>query len=517
MLKIRHISIVVSFMMMSFNIISAETYLSKPINFVNDYADMLSDSTEQYLNNSIKKYKDKSGMEICVLTVDRIPSEYSSFDFSVYIFKKWGIGEKSSNNGILILISKYDKVYEIRTGYGAESVLTDFDCSRLGRECLVSNFKKGQFEYGIVVLVLSIQNKIGYSSYDIERFKADKLKAEKEASIRFKENTILFFEILTALFLFGLLIWAYIKRYNKLKELKNKITKLVDDIHAVVNNFNTLTKLNYASILALKPKFDSILDNIDLYNYKLTQQIYDAMYTNYNELYSILQDAKKYAKYIDVAHNSDMYVNNIKTKLIDINKLSEQLAFYNINKSNLTIINIDILNFEIKKNIDKLVIIELVDNLLSYDSLTKNEYDRLISKKNDISTIISKLKNYKTFYDTWVDDLKYYELYDSIEMLQSYDAKFVEILKLPENKLFEKYEYFNNIETYVQLSITEEKNNRRRKAEDEEREERKKYSSMYTSGYSTDSNTSYGSDSSYSSDFSFGGGDTGGGGASGSW
>lgn len=219
-------------------IVASDLDLEKPKNFVNDYANLISDDVEQTLNNNIKEYKVKSGMEICVLTLDSIPDGYSSFDFSVYIFKKWGIGEKSSNNGILILIYKNDRAYEIRTGYGAEIVLTDFDCSRMAREELVPNFKNGNYEMGIVALVSAIQKKVGTNSADIERFKAEKIKEQQEAHDKLVDGFITFFIVIGIVALLSWFIYLYVKRYKLEKSMLLKISEIVEKINKKLLSLN---------------------------------------------------------------------------------------------------------------------------------------------------------------------------------------------------------------------------------------------------------------------------------------
>jgi hypothetical protein len=108
----------------------------KPRGYVNDFAGIISAQSQAKLEALAEK-------------LDR---ETSIKDFATQLFNRWGIGDKETNRGVLILLSKEDHQYRIATGLGLESILTDEKCAALGKE-MVPMLRKG--EYGEALLHLA--------------------------------------------------------------------------------------------------------------------------------------------------------------------------------------------------------------------------------------------------------------------------------------------------------------------------------------------------------------------------
>ena len=73
--------------------------------YVNDYADIISTSDEEYITKKSQKLRDAdNGTQIVVVTVpslDDIPIE----DYAIELGRKYGLGTKNKNNGVLILVA----------------------------------------------------------------------------------------------------------------------------------------------------------------------------------------------------------------------------------------------------------------------------------------------------------------------------------------------------------------------------------------------------------------------------
>lgn len=100
--------------------------------FINDFADVIDDETEQYIFDEGKAYNGNGGPQIVVLTMQSIDG-YSVEDFSIETARKWGIGDKDENNGVLILLVMDTRDIRIEVGYGLEGVLNDGKCGRFIR------------------------------------------------------------------------------------------------------------------------------------------------------------------------------------------------------------------------------------------------------------------------------------------------------------------------------------------------------------------------------------------------
>src|SRR5581483_6036609 len=54
--------------------------------------------------------------------------------FATGLFNNWGIGEKNTNRGVMILLVVKDRRYRIEVGRGLQSVLTNDKVAELGRQ-----------------------------------------------------------------------------------------------------------------------------------------------------------------------------------------------------------------------------------------------------------------------------------------------------------------------------------------------------------------------------------------------
>lgn len=115
-----------------------------PPRLVNDFAHFLNGSEQQQLEQKLLHYYDSTSTEIAVVTLQSIGS-YEISDYAVTLFRKWGIGGRKKNNGLLILVAKEQRKIWMTTGYGMEGVLTDGMLGQIIRDEMEPNFKRGDF------------------------------------------------------------------------------------------------------------------------------------------------------------------------------------------------------------------------------------------------------------------------------------------------------------------------------------------------------------------------------------
>ena len=95
----------------------------------------------------------KTRAQIAVVTIrklDGVPIE----DFASKLYERWGIGPKSDNRGVLILLAVDDRRYRVEVGYGLEPILPDGKVGGFGRE-MVPSLRSG--DYGGALLYLTAQ------------------------------------------------------------------------------------------------------------------------------------------------------------------------------------------------------------------------------------------------------------------------------------------------------------------------------------------------------------------------
>lgn len=116
---------------------------------VNDYAGMLSPSTRQQLESVLAALEKSDSTQLAVLTITSLEGENLE-DFSLKVVEKWKLGQKSIDNGALLLIAKNDRKLRIEVGYGLEGVLTDLTSGRIIRDIITPQFRNGNFDQGVI-------------------------------------------------------------------------------------------------------------------------------------------------------------------------------------------------------------------------------------------------------------------------------------------------------------------------------------------------------------------------------
>jgi len=223
----------------------------KPVGHVNDFAGIISNDTEQRLEQKLRDYERKTSIEIAVATIPDLQDD-SIDEWREGLFKYWGVGKKDLDNGILIVIAPNERKWGIEVGYGLEYDITDGRAGDFGRENLVPYFRRGDFSGGISALVDSLISHLGTYSWaerekryaqrsEDERLererRAEEARIERERSAeekrirdeRFKEtmNTVLIFGLifaaLAAFFITLLVINIRRKRFLKLVKNTNNL------------------------------------------------------------------------------------------------------------------------------------------------------------------------------------------------------------------------------------------------------------------------------------------------------
>lgn len=121
---------------------------TNPPRLVNDFAGLLSDNNLQELEDKLEAYNDSTSTQICIVTVKSI-GDYSIEDYAVRLGRKWGVGQKDKNNGILITVAKEERKVDIEIGYGLESYITDYDSKHIIDELIVPAFKQSNYYEGL--------------------------------------------------------------------------------------------------------------------------------------------------------------------------------------------------------------------------------------------------------------------------------------------------------------------------------------------------------------------------------
>lgn len=117
---------------------------SEPVGHVNDFADMLSRSEQQQLEQKLRNYRDTTTTVVAIATLESLKG-VSVEETATTLFNEWNMWQGNKDNGVLILVAKAEQKMRIEVGYGLEGAIPDVLAGRIIREVMAPRFKKGDF------------------------------------------------------------------------------------------------------------------------------------------------------------------------------------------------------------------------------------------------------------------------------------------------------------------------------------------------------------------------------------
>jgi len=113
-----------------------------------DDADLLSAADIAELDADLKALEDKSSDQVVVVTLPSLQG-YSIEDFGYQLGRRWGIGTKEKDNGVLLIVAPNERKVRIEVGRGLEPLLTDAMSNVIINGAILPRFRSGDYAGGI--------------------------------------------------------------------------------------------------------------------------------------------------------------------------------------------------------------------------------------------------------------------------------------------------------------------------------------------------------------------------------
>ena len=95
------------------------------------------------------------GVQTVVVAVKQV-ADGDCYTFGMNLGKKYGVGSKKQQSGLIIVLSTEDRKYYILTGFGLEGALPDAICKRIEHRVMVPYLKKGDWDGAMTGCVQSV-------------------------------------------------------------------------------------------------------------------------------------------------------------------------------------------------------------------------------------------------------------------------------------------------------------------------------------------------------------------------
>lgn len=127
--------------------------------YVNDYADVISNETEEYIIEKNDVLYARTGAQIVIVTVSGLGG-VNIEKYALSIFNEWAIGLSDKNNGVLFLMSIADDDYWALQGKGLETSLSSGILANDLDEYVEKHFITGDYDSAALGFFNSVYDRL---------------------------------------------------------------------------------------------------------------------------------------------------------------------------------------------------------------------------------------------------------------------------------------------------------------------------------------------------------------------
>jgi uncharacterized protein len=113
-----------------------------------DQANIIPADTRNTIESKLADLETKSGIQLVVASVNSLGGQEIE-PYANELFRTWKLGEKTKNNGVLLLVAPNERRVRIEVGYGLEGTLTDALSKIIVANAIAPRLKTGDFGGGV--------------------------------------------------------------------------------------------------------------------------------------------------------------------------------------------------------------------------------------------------------------------------------------------------------------------------------------------------------------------------------
>jgi uncharacterized protein len=145
-----------------------------------DNANILSPQVEAELTTKLENLEKTTGRQLVVATVPDLQG-YEIEDYGYQLGRTWGIGQKGTNTGALLIVAPTERKVRLEVGYGLEPILTDALSSVIIQTAILPRFKAGDLEGGVTAGTDAVIQQLALPDEEAKAKAAQAFKVSEEA------------------------------------------------------------------------------------------------------------------------------------------------------------------------------------------------------------------------------------------------------------------------------------------------------------------------------------------------
>ena len=123
--------------------------------WVADPAHHLKPATVTAIDSTISALERETSSEIAVVVADSLDG-LEPADAALLLHRRWGVGKRQRDNGLVLLWSPALRKVQVSVGYGLEGVLPDARVGRIEGDSVIPYFRRGDFDAGVLAGVRAL-------------------------------------------------------------------------------------------------------------------------------------------------------------------------------------------------------------------------------------------------------------------------------------------------------------------------------------------------------------------------
>lgn len=148
--------------------------------YVCDPDNIISPADRDSADACLKRLDKECGIQTVFIVVNNVKNA-DCFRMAEDVGNKYGVGDKKTRRGLVVVIAVNDRKYFIAPGKGLEGDLTDVECDDIARECIVKNMKVNDVDRALLSSVRALYGK----------FKTGKIVVDNDDDLDDDEGSIL--------------------------------------------------------------------------------------------------------------------------------------------------------------------------------------------------------------------------------------------------------------------------------------------------------------------------------------
>jgi uncharacterized protein len=126
---------------------------------MNDYAGVLTPAERDRLETQLTEREAVTGAQMVIAVFKSLEGE-SLEDYGIRLAQQWRVGQKSLDNGVILLVFLDDRKVRMEVGYGLEPVIPDAVAGRIIRDVIGPRFREQRYAAGLEAAVQAVFERV---------------------------------------------------------------------------------------------------------------------------------------------------------------------------------------------------------------------------------------------------------------------------------------------------------------------------------------------------------------------